>query len=74
MFTIPQVAEKLECKPAHVRRLIDEGELGFVDLSLGQQRRALRVTQEQLDKFISERSGIRSRCLTHLNEVTEAVA
>ncbi len=54
MFTVAQVAEKLQVGEQTVRRWIRDGELGAVKLE-----RAFRVTETDLEEFIQSRRTLR---------------
>ena len=59
MFTVAQVAERLQVGEQTVRRWIRDGDLGAVKLG-----RAFRVTETDLEEFIQSRRTLRLRSPT----------
>ncbi len=51
IYTLEQVAEKLQVSVQTVRRLIKEGKLKAIRVGI-----QMRVTQEELDRFLSQSS------------------
>lgn len=59
LLTIEQVAERLGCSDAQVRILIRNGDLPYINIGAGNQRRCTRVASEALDAFIAGRQSER---------------
>lgn len=58
ILRIGEIAAKLDCTEQHVHDLIEEGKLGWVDITGANNlsnRAARRVTVEQWEKFLKER-------------------
>ena len=58
VYTIKQVASKLNCSLANVYALIDSGALGFT--RVGANGKGLRVSESQLQTFLGSREGKRT--------------
>lgn len=59
--TIPFAAVKLSCSKEHVKELVNDGELKYVDIArLKSKHREIRFTDEQLDQFAEKRTRQRS--------------
>ena len=52
VLSIKHAAGYLDCTEDHVRNLIARGELKAVDIGLGEVKRMLRVSTEELDRYL----------------------
>jgi excisionase family DNA binding protein len=57
LLSIEQVAERLRCSDDQVRVLIRAGELPYVNIGGGTQRRCIRVQADALEEFIRRRTS-----------------
>jgi excisionase family DNA binding protein len=57
-MTVKEAATKLEVSPSTIRQWITTGEIRAVNLSRdpGSRKPRMRITQEELDKFLLRRS------------------
>lgn len=52
VLSIKHAADYLDCTEDHVRNLIARGYLKAVDIGLGEVKRMLRVSTEELDRYL----------------------
>lgn len=58
LLTVEQVAEELQVDPSSVRRLIDAGDLPYVNIApAGATRKTIRVRRTALDRWIDSRDS-----------------
>lgn len=60
MLTISQVAERLHASRRQVEYHIEAGALPVIDIGRGSQRRALRIDESDLQRFIDARRSTTS--------------
>ena len=56
LLTIDQSAERLNSSSWQVRLLIEAGDLPYVNIGSGNQRRTIRIEAKALEEFISRRT------------------
>ncbi len=52
VLSLRNVSERLECTEKHVRHLITAGQLKPVDIGLGETTRTLRVSTDELRRYL----------------------
>jgi excisionase family DNA binding protein len=55
VLSIKHAAVYLDCTDEHVRNLIQRGELKAADIGLGEARKMLRITTEDLDRYLERK-------------------
>lgn len=55
VLSIKHAAVYLDCAELHVRNLIQKGELKAADIGLGDERRMLRISTEELDRYLERK-------------------
>ena len=55
VLSVGHSAGYLDCTEDHVRNLIGRGELKAVDIGLGTVKRMLRISTEELDRYLESR-------------------
>jgi excisionase family DNA binding protein len=57
LLSVASAAETLNCSKEHVMKLVDDGDLQYVDIARkGSKHREIRFTQEQIERFKKDRT------------------
>ena len=56
-LTIKQAAARLNLGERTLRQLVDDGELAYVDVGGGRERRSMRFTPQDIEAFLAKRRG-----------------
>ena len=56
LLTVAEAAAELGCSESHVRRLIDGGEIRYVDIAHGGSRVKARIRRDDLIRFVEART------------------
>ncbi|TGN80511.1 DNA-binding protein [Bradyrhizobium yuanmingense] len=77
LLTPEQAASRLNITEDHLRDLVNEGTIGYINVGLGKKRPRRRFTEADLNDFIERRRGRETPCQsikTHGRPTTHSIS
>ena len=72
-LTIKQAAARLGVSARTLRKLVNDGELAYVDVGGGRERRSMRFTPQDIEAFLAKRRGTACRSRSVANSGTTSL-